>query len=281
MIIDSLKERRDCETQFSDTSSISKIDDCFQRTSRDLSSHKQHIKVFRDQFRHDLNIEIFILRFLKISEKQIIVLKFHTQNLNDCQRVFVKRNNRERFSNIVVCFNDVIIVRDCRKFHFIRLIKKLKKAKSKAKREIAKIVKNLFNQRLISTAKNVVVKLKSMFDEMIARVVVDEIELTQFEKENEALFESEAEEEQQKLTSNENLSDLNIMKYFYLNMIRSANVNEVNYISSFKFETDLKRRFQYNLDFLSSSLSTRRREISLSFIVYEHDYIEAEARDML
>ena len=97
-----------------------------------------------------------------------------------------------------------------------------------------------------------------MFDEMIARVVVDEIELTQFKKKDEALFEFEAKEEQQKLTSNENLPDLNIMKYFYLNMTKSVNVSEVNYINSFKFETDLKRYFQYNSDFLSSSLPTRR-----------------------
>ena len=116
---------------------------------------------------------------------------------------------------------------------------------------------------------------------MIARVVVDEIKLTQFKKENETLSEFEAKEEQQKLTSNKNLSDLNIMKYFYLNMIRSVNVSEINYINFFKFETNLKRRFQYNFDFLSSFLSTRRQEISLSFIVYEHDYIEAEARDIL
>ena len=69
-------------------------------------------------------------------------------------------------------------------------------------------------------------------------------------------FEFKAEEKQQKLTLNENLSDLNIMKYFYLNMIRSVNVSEINYINSFKFETNLKRRFQYNFNFLSSSLST-------------------------
>ena len=82
-----------------------------------------------------------------------------------------------------------------------------------------------------------------MFDEIIARIVVDKIKLTQFKKENETFFEFEAKKEQQKLISNENLFDLNIMKYFYLNMIRSVNVNEVNYINSFKFEADLKRRF--------------------------------------
>ena len=243
MIINSLKKRRDREAQFSNTSSILKVDDCFQRTSRDFNSHKQHIKTFRDQFKHNLNIEIFILRFLKINEKQTIVLKFYTRNLNDCQRIFVKRNNYERFSNIIIYFNDVIIVRDCRKLHFIRLIKKLKKTKNKAKRKITKIVKNFFNQRLISTTKNAVIKLKNMFNEMIARVVVDEIELTQFKKKDETLFESEAKKEQQKLTSNENLSDLNIMKYFYLNMIKSINVSEINYINSFKFKANLKRHF--------------------------------------
>ena len=88
-------------------------------------------------------------------------------------------------------------------------------------------------------------------------------------------------EKQQKLISDEDLPDLNIMKYFYLNMIRLINVSEINYINSFKSETDLKRRFQYNLDFLPSFLSTRRREISLSLILYEHDYTETEVRDML
>ena len=113
MIIDSLKKRRDREVQLSNTSSASEADNCFQRTSRDLSSHKQHIKALRDQFRHDLNTETSVLRFLKINEKQTIVLKLHTRDLNDCQQVFVKRNNRERFSNIIICFNDIIIVRNC------------------------------------------------------------------------------------------------------------------------------------------------------------------------
>ena len=48
MIIDSLKKRRDREAQLSNTSLISKVDDCLQRTSRDFSSHKQHIKALRD-----------------------------------------------------------------------------------------------------------------------------------------------------------------------------------------------------------------------------------------
>ena len=57
-----------------------------------------------------------------------------------------------------------------------------------------------------------------MSDEVTARVAADEIELTQLEKEDEALSEPEAEEEQQKLTSDEDLPDLNIMKYSYLNI---------------------------------------------------------------
>ena len=114
MIIDSLKKRRDREALLLNTSSISEFENnCFQRTSRDLNSHKQHIKVFRNRFRNDLNIDVFVLRFLKISEKQTIILKFYTQDLNNCQRTFVKRNNRERFSNIVICFNNVIIVQNC------------------------------------------------------------------------------------------------------------------------------------------------------------------------
>ena len=68
MIIDSLKKRRDHEALLSDTSSASEVEveNCFQRTSRDLSSHKQHIKVLRNQFRNDLNNKTSVLRFLKI-----------------------------------------------------------------------------------------------------------------------------------------------------------------------------------------------------------------------
>ena len=84
MIIDSLKKRRDREIQLSNISSTSKVDDCLQRTPRDLNLYKQHIKILRDQFRHDLNTETSVLQFLKINEKQTIVLKFHTQDLNDC-----------------------------------------------------------------------------------------------------------------------------------------------------------------------------------------------------
>ena len=62
-------------------------------------------------------------------------------------------------------------------------------------------------------------------------------------------------------------------------MTRSVNVSEVNYINSFKLKAELKRRFQYQ--FNPPPFSTRRVEISLPFIVYEHEYIEAKARDML
>ena len=64
-------------------------------------------------------------------------------------------------------------------------------------------------------------------------------------------------------------------------MIRSVNVNEINYINSFKFEANLNRRFQYIFDFLSSSLLTQRREILLSFIMYKYNYIEAETCNIL
>ena len=74
---------------------------------------------------------------------------------------------------------------------------------------------------------------------MIARVIADDIKLTKLEKKNEQSFESN---EDQKLISNEKLFDLNI-KYFYLNMTRSVNVNEINYINSFQSKMNLKRRF--------------------------------------
>ena len=51
-------------------------------------------------------------------------------------------------------------------------------------------------QRLTSATKNVNVKLKNIFNEVIARIVADEIELTQFEKKIEALSESETKEKQ-------------------------------------------------------------------------------------
>ena len=114
MIIDSLKKRCDYEALFSDISSTSEFkDNRFQRTLRDLSLHKQHIKALRDRLKNNLNIDASVLRFLKISEKQTIVLKFYIRDLNDYQQAFVKRNNRERFSNTVVCFSDIIIVQDC------------------------------------------------------------------------------------------------------------------------------------------------------------------------
>ena len=73
MIIDFLKRRRDRENLLSDISFASEIEKkCFQRTFRDLNSHKAHIKVLRDQYRNGLNIEALrtlFMRFLKISEQ--------------------------------------------------------------------------------------------------------------------------------------------------------------------------------------------------------------------
>ena len=152
MIIDFLKKRRDRENLFSDISFASKVEKkCLQRTSRDLNLHRAHIKALRDQYRNDLNIEVLralFMRFLKISEQQTITLKLYIRDLNDCQQAFVKRNNRERFLKTITCFSNVIIVRDYRKFHFIRLITNLKAAENKAKREIAKTARNLLNKQL-------------------------------------------------------------------------------------------------------------------------------------
>ena len=84
MIIDSLKKCCDREALLSNILSSKFKDDCFQRKSRDFNSHKQYIKTLRDRFKNDLNIDVFVLRFLKISKKQTIVLKFYTRNLNNC-----------------------------------------------------------------------------------------------------------------------------------------------------------------------------------------------------
>ena len=80
MIIKSLKKRCHRETLLLNISSASEIEveNCFQRTSRDFSLYKQHIKVLRDQFKNDLKNETFVLRFLKISESQITALKLYT-----------------------------------------------------------------------------------------------------------------------------------------------------------------------------------------------------------
>ena len=69
------------------------------------------------------------------------------------------------------------------------------------------------------------------------------------------------------------------MKYFYLNITRLVNVSKTSYISPFKSETKFNRCFYYQ--FNSLLLPTRRVEVLLSLIVYEHEYIEAKARDIL
>ena len=69
------------------------------------------------------------------------------------------------------------------------------------------------------------------------------------------------------------------MKYSYLNMARSVNVSEASYISHFRPGAELERRFQYQSN--PPPPPTRRVEVPLSLIVYGHEYIEAEARDML
>ena len=79
-----------------------------------------------------------------------------------------------------------------------------------------------------------------MIKKLIARMIADEIKLAKFKKNTTKLSKQM---KKKKLNSNENLSDLNIMKYFYLNMTRSVNVSEFSYISSFKSEAKLKRRF--------------------------------------
>ena len=86
-----------------------------------------------------------------------------------------------------------------------------------------------------------------MIKKLIARIIADEMKFAKFEKNTTKLLKQmkkqKKEKKTEKLNSNENLSDLNIIKYFYLNMTRSVNVSEVNYISSFKSEAKLKRRF--------------------------------------
>ena len=88
-----------------------------------------------------------------------------------------------------------------------------------------------------------------MIEKLITRVIVDEMKLAKSEKNTtkslKQMKKQKKKKRTEKLNSDKNLSDLNIIKYFYLNMTRSVNVSEVNYINSFKSETELKRRFQY------------------------------------
>ena len=152
MIIDFLKRRCDRENLLSNTSFASEVEKkCFQRTSRDSNLHRTYIKALRNQYQSGLNIEILrtsFMRFLKTNEQQTIILKLHIQDLNDCQQTFVKRNNRECFSKTITCFNDVIIVQDYRKLHFIHLITNLKAAENKTKRKVAKVTRNSLNEQL-------------------------------------------------------------------------------------------------------------------------------------
>ena len=86
-----------------------------------------------------------------------------------------------------------------------------------------------------------------MIEEIIARMTANEMKLTKLEKnkmEQKKQVKKKKKKEEE-LNSDKNLSDLNIMKYFYLNMARSVNVSEVSYINSFKSRAELKRRFQY------------------------------------
>ena len=89
----------------------------------------------------------------------------------------------------------------------------------------------------------------------------------------------EEEEEEEELNSDEDLPDLNTMKYSYLNMARPVNVSEASYISPFRPGAELERRFQYQSNPLPPP--TRRVEVPLPPIVYGLEYTEAEARDML
>ena len=76
---------------------------------------------------------------------------------------------------------------------------------------------------------------------MIARVAADETKLTKLE-ENKIKQEKQMEKKKKKkkkLNSDKNLPDLNIIKYFYLNIARLVNVSEVSYINPFKSEAEL------------------------------------------
>ena len=88
-----------------------------------------------------------------------------------------------------------------------------------------------------------------MIEKLIARIIIEEMKLAKFKKNTTKFLKQMKKQKEkkrtEKLNSDENLPDLNIIKYFYLNMTRSVNVSEINYISFFKSKAELKRRFQY------------------------------------
>ena len=80
-----------------------------------------------------------------------------------------------------------------------------------------------------------------MIEKLIVRIIVDEIKFAKFKKNTTKLSKQMKKQKKKKktkkLNSNENLFNLNIIKYFYLNMTRSVNVNKINCINSFMSET--------------------------------------------
>ena len=111
-----------------------------------------------------------------------------------------------------------------------------------------KIIRENINKRLIiaqeRAIRNYIIRINEKNMLLTLKLIENIINFVFREVDSDAAFlEKRWIKKFEKLNSDENLSDSNIMKYFYLNMTRSINVSEVNYINSFKLEAKLKWHF--------------------------------------
>ena len=105
----------------------------------------------------------------------------------------------------------------------------LKAAESEVKREIVKTARNSLNEQLTWIANYAINKLRNMIEKLIARVIADEMKSAKLEKNTtKSSKQINEKEKEKKLNSDKYLPDLNLIKYFYLNMTRSANVSKAS-----------------------------------------------------
>ena len=126
--------------QRSTTSSLDSYS-CLQRTSKRSQSLKKNVEALRTHYEEfdNFNVEAQqMFRYIKDIETQINTLKLHTRDLNACTTVFVKRAQRDDYTEIVAATSDVMYIDDCRALHSERAKKKKKKIDRKVKRDVAK-----------------------------------------------------------------------------------------------------------------------------------------------
>ncbi len=84
-----------------------------------------------------------MLKLFKIVNKQIYTLSIYIEKLDRYIKIFTKRKNRKRYSQIVDTTSEVIIVEDLRILYLQKLNKKLAKINCKAKCKTNKIIKEI------------------------------------------------------------------------------------------------------------------------------------------